>query len=405
MAYNTLAGCNKVAGNLKRVIVLCSTRKFFLRHAKTGWHPGLSGARSTLFRNDHFPTVPLSKNAALTFAYQTTLNRKRISLQHRNFSASTQCLSLKRDSKNFVTKLAYKFDDWLASVSPAGKKYADMLTAGARVLWADLKIYFVVRNKLRMDPNAHTTYNEEMVVHSTNRDFIKMAPLLPILMMPFGFFLLILPVSLFPRYVLPLSFWTKSQRITFFQQIHQERALYYGIILNHMNYHKLNYPNPNTRYILDDICNTVTTGSIPTNFLLKSFKPLCKAMESPFNLDNTVDVLLSAFCRTVMVSPYQPSSWKCHRLRKNANLILSLDDKIRKENLLHKLSHGDIKIATLMRGLNSAALSYEANVYWLENWLKLSQNCDGGDVWFLLHAMVLLSTNYTELKYKRKVFG
>ncbi|XP_078489201.1 LETM1 domain-containing protein 1-like [Ciona intestinalis] len=310
-----------------------------------------------------------------------------------------------RKAKRWIFDVQVQLDKLVESVSPSAKKIMDNLVAGFRLEWLNIQSYWKISKRKYNHPRSYISYREEMTIYNLNRDGIKAAPLLPIAMLPMGFFLILIPVYLFPRLVLPQTFWSKHQRYEFLSRIHRSRTLDYGVIVHHLNYHKLN-SDTNTKYALEGICNALAGGNIPSNSdMLNNLKPLCRQHDGPFNVDHMVYVLLRAFCRTIMVSQYQPPSWLKYRLRKNASLVISLDHKLRREGLLNNLSSLELSTASMMRGIDGVELTKEAQLYWLNNWLQLTKTCDDGDVWFVLHAMVLMSYNYSELKYQRRVFG
>uniref|UniRef100_H2Z8I9 Letm1 RBD domain-containing protein n=1 Tax=Ciona savignyi TaxID=51511 RepID=H2Z8I9_CIOSA len=333
------------------------------------------------------------------------------SIQHQMFHTSVQLYKrnepqkYKNTIKKFIFNAGMMIDNLVESISPAAKKYMDNIVAGFKLEWSNIKSYWKISKRKYEHPSSYITYREDMIIYNLNRDGIKVAPLLPIFMMPMGLFIIFFPVYFFPRHVLPQTFWTSSQRYKFLSSLHRDRVHQYSVIIHHMNYHKLN-SDSTTQYGLEGISLVLSGGNIPSNNdLLTKMRPLFKQPDSPFDVDKMVYVLLRAFCHTIMVSPYQPASWIRYRLRKNASLVLRLDHKLRRERILHNLSNKEISEAAMMRGIDGAQLSREAQIYWLQNWLQLTPGCDDGDVWFILHAMVLLSYNYSELKYQRRVFG
>nr|CAB3263419.1 LETM1 domain-containing protein 1-like [Phallusia mammillata] len=336
---------------------------------------------------------------------QTFSQNVSISVLHtRTFSVTNRVQQQNNSLTKWISKLKKNVDDTLEQYAPAMKQYFDYLSNGMQQEWKNSKAYWKIWKKERNDVTFKKSYREEMVVYNVHRNAIKVAPLLPILVMPLGFFIVFVPIYLFPRYILPQSFWTGKQRRQILSAIHNDRSIEYGIIVHHLNYHKLNNEDYQLKMVLKDICKTVSDGQIPSNKDMVALRPFCRQPGGALNGDQMVYLLLRAFCYTIMVSPLQPPSWIRHRLRSNAQLVLRLDRLLNRSKLVEQLSHEELVYACLMRGLNGAQLSHQAMLYWLRNWISLTTTCDDGDTWFVLHAMVLLSMNYSELKYKRKVF-
>ena len=313
--------------------------------------------------------------------------------------------SLKYKVKENVYYYSKKFNIWLEQVAPEAKVFVDNMSAGAKKTWSDFQVYRFVKKRVKVNPGASVTYNEEMKMYLLKRDLIKIAPLIPFCFVPFGFLLLTIPIYLFPR-LLPHAFWNDQQRKLFYNQAHQGRLPHYKIVLHHMNYHKENHADTSFTDLLDRICTVINANHIPSNALLLQLKPICTFSTSPLNLEvRKVAVLLKSFSAITLGFSLLPETWLCNQLEAYGKLIIRLDQKLRSDHLLQKLSEKEIEIATLMRGLDCANLSMEANIYWLRNWLELTSNCNPNDYWFALHAMVLLSFNYSQVKFQRRVFG
>ena len=310
-------------------------------------------------------------------------------------------------AKNWLNKSTKKVYDWLEVLSPPARQFTEDLAKGAKENWSDVKTYWFVRKRLKVNPNASVSYFEEMKIFMLKREAVKIIPLIPFFVFPFGFITLFFPIYFFPRYVLPHTFWTDIQRKKFHSQMHQERLPHYNIVLHHLNYHRENTSNPDVSHLLNEIFTIMNANDIPSNALMLRFRSVCNSNSSPFNLEvRNVGILLRSFSRISLYYPIPlPTRVLCSQLQSYGKTIIGLDQKLRNGNALQKLSAKDVEIAALLRGVNSANLTTEANIYWLRNWLKLTKSCNSNDYWFVLHAMVLLSSNYNQLKFQRGVFG
>ena len=295
---------------------------------------------------------------------------------------------------------------WVEKVSPDAKKYLDSFYKGIRITVRDVQTYHFVKKRLKVNPAASVSYTEEMRMLMLKRDAWKVVPIIPFCIVPFGFIMLFFPIYFFPRYVLPQAYWSESQRNRFYRQFHQERLRHYEIIIHHLNFHRKNSSKLSDARLLSEICSAIQSNNVPSNGLLMQLRPLCNSFQHPLNLEERKDaVLLRSFSKVVLVSPFMPTMMLCSHLQSYVNLIVKLDQKLRSSNVLDKLSDEELQLATLLRGLDCANLSREANLYWLKNWIELTSSCDSSDTWFIMHAMVLLSLNYNQIKFQRRAFG
>ncbi|MEL6805677.1 MAG: LETM1 domain-containing protein, partial [Bacteroidota bacterium] len=209
-------------------------------------------------------------------------------------------------------------------------------------------------------------------------------------------------VLMFPRKFLPHSFWTPAQKIEFYQQNHRERYDHHKLIVHHVNFHRTSQEITSQfdRRVLELLSQGMQHQRVFRNDVLLQFKPLCQ--RHPFQLDERNHVLVRSFCKVFEVPSLAPRT--VQRLNEKATDLMGMDMKLRQNNL-HALTKTELMDATYMRGLDAASLSYGANLYWLKNWLKLSEQVSTADTSFYLHAMILHSLNYTELKYQRLDYG
>ena len=280
------------------------------------------------------------------------------------------------------------------------RKIANRLSIGAKNELQNAKDY---RKLMKQTSLQSLTYKELMNANSFKRDGFKSAIILFISVIPFGFWLLWIPIVVFPRTMFPRSFWSPTQRAHFLPENHLKRMEQYDVVISHMNYHTVNREvNENEKKVLCKITNCINKGQLITNQQLLPFKQMCH--HHPFDLSNSNFLLVFSFTQLVERSSLGGLRWIYPRLQDAALNILELDKKLL-EMKIENLDVRELEEAVCMRGLNGSVLSYDANKYWLNNWLKLSKDCDQNDVSFILHAMILLSYNYTELKYQRQKFG
>nr|AAC37181.1 leucine zipper protein [Molgula oculata] len=299
-------------------------------------------------------------------------------------------------TEKFVSKLPY----------PAQKSFY-AFSAGLRVQQKQFRYWRSAQAKKKIDPHSYITYREEMAIYLLKKDFLKTAWIVPtFLFVPFGLFLIFIPVFLIPRYVLPDCYWTRDQRSKYLTQLATSRTAEYGMILHHLSYHKDNLISQDrAKQRLHALVQQVSEGGVPSVDSILHLLPLFRDSSSLLRISDLPNPVLRSLCNTAFIVPFQTKSMAIRSLTRSMDFIFRLDRKLRDEDLLHKLSPLHLEYATLMRGLDSLSLSPDANRYFLQHWLQVTRNCSADDTVFMLHAMVLMSFNYSETKFKRKCFG
>lgn len=253
--------------------------------------------------------------------------------------------------------------------------------------------------------NKNSSYKELMAFNDFKRDKLKTSGVMVCSVVPGGFFLLSVPVLLFPRQCLPPSFWSESQQRVFYQRNHAKRMPSMRVVARHIQHHQsamTNEVGDGAKRVLTALCRAMDASVTLNNSILKCFKPLCRLY--PFDMSFANIEVQQAFCKIVGVSSSRNTNGTTNDLVAQVAMIKNLDDKLSTMDL-DSLTEGEVLAACYMRGLNAGSLSKEANIYWLKNWIELSRDCDKSDTWFLLHAMVLYSLNYKEHMYASKVYG
>lgn len=338
-----------------------------------------------LYQRPQFP-----KSSSILQESKSHLGCKQTSI--RSFSRSAGNI---QQIKNKINEAYEKY------VPKPMKKVMTQIQTGTSAEFSNAKTYWRFRGQGSLGEVA--TYNEMMAVSNFRRDGIKSISVLFLAVVPMGFWLLWVPIVVFPRRLFPRSFWTELQKKSFYRENHLERLDQHRIVMHHFDYQKnFNLIKGPSKDVITSIHKDFQSKGVLRNQDLMAFRQVCG--EHPFSLDNSNVVLVRAFCKVFEVNSYGPLSMLSQRLRSKAHDIMDMDLKLAKMNL-DKLTTEQIMDANYLRGLNTSDLSRQANLYWLKNWLDLSNQCSKDDPWFLLHAMVFHSINFTELKFQRSAFS
>lgn len=247
------------------------------------------------------------------------------------------------------------------------------------------------------------SYEELLALHDFKRDKRLTSLVVLCSCLPGGFVLLSIPILAFPRTMMPWSFWDDEQRKKFYNQYHVERK---GSHLAVVNYLESQMTDASTSAPVKEAIDALVDGSgqvkrINNDDLLR-LKDYCN--RDPLDLTDTNLNVVQAMCNVFSVRPSSSIEDSSMVLRSKAIDLMNMDIKLKEMDLM-KLSEIQVMTACFIRGLNSATLSHEANLYWLMNWLHLTSCCTKSDVWFVLYSAVLLSKDFSDVNFQRLDFG
>ena len=280
------------------------------------------------------------------------------------------------------------------------RKILGRIKIGVSTEYYNMKTFYELQ-KSGKTPHILKTfnYNELMAANSFRRDIPKSVSILIVAVIPMGFWLMWVPILIFPRKLFPRSFWSFSQKKLFYKLNHFDRFEYHKVVIHHMEYHKnKHFLSLSDRQIVKEILSKLQLKGVVKYSDLILLRKICQNF--PFSLENSNLILVQAFCKVFEVSSIGTLNSLTNKLKSKIQIIMELDRKLQKMDL-SKLTQEQIIDANYMRGLNSSTLTHEANVYWLKKWLEFSTKFKDDDIWFLLHAMVINSIEFSELKYQR----
>ncbi|XP_043824727.1 LETM1 domain-containing protein 1 isoform X2 [Dromiciops gliroides] len=113
----------------------------------------------------------------------------------------------------------------------------------------------------------------------------------------------------------------------------------------------------------------------------------------PLDMSHLSTPHVKALSRAMLLTPHLPSVLLRYRLNKHTTVLHQLDKALKRLGI-GQLTAQEVKSACYLRGLDSTHLPEDWCRIWLAEWLQFSSSLTDADVSFLLHAVVLFSTNF-----------
>lgn len=282
------------------------------------------------------------------------------------------------------------------------KKFTNELQEGSCNEYEKLRAAMRVGKLKREERTDELTYQDLVAAHNTKRDKFKTLTFLAFGSIPFGSSLVALCRYVNPRKILPQTFWNDEQHQKFPLEDHAERVDSMKLIADHVANCRNNMTVMKKHgRLMEVVCDSVKYGVVLTNEVLLMMKNVCH--EEPLQISGSNLPVLRALCKTFGLGSIGSPEFLTTKLRAHASTIREMDVMLR-YNGIDSLTDRELRAATFMRTLNANSFSKEANEYWLENWLSLSERCSQGDVWFYYYSMVLHSYSFNETVYKENGF-
>lgn len=241
-----------------------------------------------------------------------------------------------------------------------------------------------------------------VAAYSVKRDRYKTLTFVAFGSVPFGSSLIALSRYVNPRKLLPQTFWSDEQYGKFLLEDHAERADAVKRVAEHVAACRRN-PMVMTRHgrVMEIVCDALKYGAVLTNEALLLMRDACQ--DEPLQISGSNLPVQRDLCKVFGLSAAGGARHLTSRLRAHAIAVREMDVMLRARGV-RSLPDRDLRAATFMRSLNANAFSREANEYWLESWLQVSEGCSKVDTWFFYYAMVLHSYHFSESVYKNNGF-
>ncbi|XP_068948644.1 LETM1 domain-containing protein 1 isoform X2 [Petaurus breviceps papuanus] len=240
------------------------------------------------------------------------------------------------------------------------------------------------------------SYRDMEHLRQFRRDVTKCLFLGIISIPPFANYLVFLLMYLYPRQLLIQHFWTSKQQMEFLDIYHARRKQSHPEILNCLEKAIPLISNAALQQHFTYLCTKVQSGAHPS---INDMLLLKKCFSTyPLDIAHLSVPHMKALSRAMILTPHLPSLLLRYRLNKHTTVLHQLDKALKRLGT-GQLTAQEVKSACYLRGLDSTHLGEDWCRIWLEEWLQLSCSLKNAEMSLLLHAVVLLSTNYSGTRH------
>jgi|ERR1712071_94909 len=277
------------------------------------------------------------------------------------------------------------------------------------------------RNQKRIE----LSYSQIMQLDRSKREAVKLAAAMsPFFFIPgsllWWFPALCIFAKFYPSYIMPAHYMRGRAARIYYGRIHRRRENAYNEITNSLNYVRNNRYCP---YIVSDVLRHVHTGKLPKVDDIQKLHEWIKK-EDKMHYSQAPDRVQRAYSKMLLhwtqLFAVAPRVIRARNIDKRLKKIVQMDSMLRENGTLQSLTKGQLSEALFIRGVNGfeAMLSREAKLFWLENWLKLTEDINASDLdgqsyegcpvdanaTYTVLSMFLWAVNFnqdTYLKYKQ----
>lgn len=364
----------------------------------------------------HQPQAPLLKRmkhwakdeqkANPKTSVQVTKKKLKEGMRDAKYYAETSYLYAKIHGKSGIQKSQHYLKEgkefMKANTPKKVKQFTNELQEGSSKEYEKIRAAMKAGKLKREGRTDELTYQDLVAAHNVKRDKFKTLTFIAFGSIPFGSSLVALCRYVNPRKILPQTFWNDEQHQVFPLKDHAERVESMKLIADHVSNCRNNMTVMKKHgRLMEVVCDSVKYNVVLTNEVLLMMKNVCH--EEPLQISGSNLPVLRALCKIFGLGSLGSPEFLTTKLRSHASTIREMDVMLR-YNGIESLTDRELRAATFMRSLNANAFSKEANEYWLENWLSLSERCSQGDVWFYYYCMVLHSYSFNETVYKENGF-
>jgi len=226
------------------------------------------------------------------------------------------------------------------------------------------------------------TYKELMQIDRAKREFPKLLIAVgPFMVIPgslvFWFPCLIVLATAFPSYLMPAHYMKGKSAKNYYGIIHRRRTKNYDTILKNFNLVRNNRFCPAR---VDTILTDLHKHSLPDpEEIINLYSWIQK--ESTMHTANLPTEVITAYAKMLLgwmpiLGFFQPRGLREYYLNKRLTKIFEMDEILRKDDSYKNLTRGQLREALFIRGVNGfeESLTRQANLFWLENWLKIGKS-------------------------------
>ncbi|XP_043824726.1 LETM1 domain-containing protein 1 isoform X1 [Dromiciops gliroides] len=309
-------------------------------------------------------------------------------------------LSPKGDVKSLVSSFVAKtkvvnekYNRFLERRFPRFYAVYSLFFKGFQMLLADAKKARRIKTFMNQKKLMYhqLSYRDMEHLRQFRRDVAKCFFLGIISIPPFANYLVFLLMYLYPRQLLIHHFWTSKQQLEFLDIYHARRKQSHPEILDCLERAIPLLSNAALQRHFTSLCTKVQKGAHPS---VGDLLPLKKCFSVyPLDMSHLSTPHVKALSRAMLLTPHLPSVLLRYRLNKHTTVLHQLDKALKRLGI-GQLTAQEVKSACYLRGLDSTHLPEDWCRIWLAEWLQFSSSLTDADVSFLLHAVVLFSTNF-----------
>lgn len=228
------------------------------------------------------------------------------------------------------------------------------------------------------------TYKEMMQIDRAKREFPKLLIAVgPFMVIPgslaFWFPCLIVLASAFPSYLMPAHYMRGKSAKNYYGIIHRRRSQNYDTVLKNFNLVRNNRFCPAR---VDTILTDLHRHNLPDpNEIINLYSWIQK--ENTMHTTNVPKEVITAYAKMLLgwmpiLGIFQPRGLREYYLNKRLTKIFEMDRVLRKDDHYKNLTRGQLREALFIRGVNGFEenLTRQATLFWLENWLKISESIE-----------------------------
>lgn len=348
-----------------------------------------SGNRFPVLTNKYFSQY---NKGLLTNKPQNKMTTSQTAFEKINELSKMKNMSFMQKYKSYMMFMIQHYDNNMTNVEKRfpKMKIVRVFNTGLKDLYQDVKKYMSIMKKKKKVGSQGLTREELELNFKLPNDLIKVSPILMISAIPFTNYIVFPLIYFFPRVFLVSYFWTLQQRLDFFLYNYKQKLKYNKPVFRCLQAQKREIKRFPTAVRWNSVIACIGSGTHPTTSDVIACKDLFTGY--PFSINSLKQSHISDLLSLHTMSRWMPFRRK--RLMKRGLLLKNMDNAIRKEGGVTKLSTEALKWVVAFRGLNPVNMSNESMQEWLDEWLIVSSAVDKESISLLLHCPVLLAYNH-----------
>lgn len=251
---------------------------------------------------------------------------------------------------------------------------------GTKELLKDTMLYVKISANLRFGFNVRNlTYKELVVYNEIPRALMKVGPTLILSALPAAQYVIFPLAYKFPKYLLSQHFYSIEQRVDFSvadltKRLHHSRPVFRHL-QEKVDQIKGTEGDPDVKQKCQEVFDLLGSGFHPSIDQVLQLKPVFES--NPFGLRYLKGPHLYSLCKLHGIWATRLLVGRRPRLWSHAGFIHELDMALDRDGGPKKLNLTELRSACFARGLNPMNTGNEELYSFLDNWIRISQTCNG----------------------------